>query len=163
MFFNTFFNLFGLFMHLIYYICTSICVIMKKNKVFLALIFATLGIQAAGPWKTILTCPQEKIDLNLDLYEESVEVPGFEDFGPMNGYLSGNIYGVWYVTGYDIKDDKNVTIKVANDLGSENQKIQLTQTTDSTWNLKFVGGNVVKRVSGKKLVKIPNELIMKKK
>lgn len=134
-----------------------------KKKVFLALFALTMGLQAAGPWKATFTCPQEKIDLTLDLYEESIEVPGFEDFGPMNGYLSGNIYGVWYVTGHDIQDSKNVTLKVANDLGSENQKIQLTQTTDSTWTLKFVGGNVVKRVSGKKLVKIPNELIMKKK
>ena len=78
-------------------------------------------------------------------------------------FTNGNIYGVWYVTGFDIKDDKNVTIKVANDLGSENQKISLTQTSDSTWTMKFEGQQVVKRAVGKKLVKIPRELVMKKK
>ena len=105
----------------------------------------------------------EKINLIIDLYDESIEVPGMQMFGPMNGYLNGNIYGVWYVTGFDIKDDKNVTIKVANDLGSENQKISLTQTSDSTWTMKFEGQQVVKRAVGKKLVKIPRELVMKKK
>ena len=112
------------------------------------------------PWKLQLTSPEEKVDLHIDLYEESVEVPGLEAFGPMNGYLGGNIYGVWYVVGFDIKDDKNATITIANDLGSEDQKLTLTQTSDSTYQLKFLGYNAVKRAQGKKLVKIPSELKM---
>jgi len=112
------------------------------------------------PWKLLLHCPEEKIDLRLDLYEESIEVPGMEAFGPMNGYLGGNIYGVWYVVGFDIKDDRQATITIANDLGSEDQKLTLTQTSDSTYQLKFLGYNAVKRAQGKKLVKIPSELKM---
>lgn len=108
-----------------------------------------------------LSCPQEKINLNIDLYEESVMVPTMEDFGPMNGYMNGNVYGVWMVTSFDIKSNSTATINLSNDLGSETQEAQLTQLTDSTWSLKFTGRNVVKRVSGKKLVKIPSELIMK--
>ncbi len=112
------------------------------------------------PWKMRLTSPDEKINLTLDLYEESIEVPGLEDFGPMNGYMDGNIYGVWYVVGFDIKDDRNATITIANDLGSEDQKLSLTQNADSTWQLKFLGYNAVKRAQGKKLVKIPSEFKM---
>ena len=78
----------------------------------------------------------------------------------MNGYLGGNIYGVWYVVGFDIKDDKQATITIANDLGSEDQKLTLAQTSDSTYQLKFIGYNAVKRPQGKKLVKIPAELKM---
>ena len=118
---------------------------------------------AQGPWKMKLTCPEEKIDLVMNLYEESVTVPGMEMFGPMNGYLGGNIYGVWSITSFDIESDKSASLRVSNDLGSETQKIQLTQLNDSTWKMAFVGRNVVKRVNGKKLVKIPDSFLMKKK
>ena len=121
---------------------------------------AALGGQ---PWKLQLHSPEEKINLHLDLYEESLEVPTMEAFGPMNGYLDGNIYGVWYVVGFDIKDDKHATVTIANDLGSEDQKLTLTQNADSTYQLKFLGYNAVKRAQGKKLVKIPSEFKMIRK
>ena len=126
-----------------------------------AVIFSifTAGL-AKGPWKLQLHCPKEKIDFKIDLYEESISVPGLEDFGPMNGYLGGEIFGVWYVVGFDIKNERNASITIANDLGSEDQKLSLTQTSDSTYTLKFLGHNVVKRVQGRKLVKIPSELQM---
>ena len=133
---------------------------MKKTITFTALFCVAVLIQAEGPWKLKLHCPEEKIDLHLDLYEESIEVPGLEAFGPMNGYLGGNLYGVWYVVGFDIKDDQHATLTIANDLGSEDQKLSLTQTSDSTCLLKFLGYNAVKRAQGKKLVKIPGELKM---
>ena len=85
-----------------------------------------------------------------------------EDFGPMNGYMNGNIYGVWTVTSFRIKDNNTATLNLSNDLGSETQETLLIQLNDSTWKLKFVGRPVVKRVVGKKLVKIPTELTLKK-
>ena len=104
-----------------------------------AVMFAILtAVVAQQPWKFQLHCPEEKIDLHLDLYEESIEVPGLEAFGPMNGYLDGNIYGVWYVVGFDIKDDKHATITIANDLGSEDQKLTLTHRKNSVlWYSQF--------------------------
>lgn len=133
---------------------------LATTAVMFALFTAVLGQQ---PWKLCLHSPEEKIDLRLDLYEESIEVPGFEAFGPMNGYMDGNIYGVWYVVGFDIKDDKHATITIANELGSEDQKLTLTQNADSTYQLKFLGYNAVKRAQGKKLVKIPSEFKMENK
>ena len=135
---------------------------MKKTITFVALFCIVMMLHSGNPWKLRLHCPEEKIDLRLDLYEESIEVPGLEAFGPMNGYLDGNIYGIWYVVGFDIKDDKHATVTIANDLGSEDQKLTLTQTSDSTYQLKFLGYNAVKRAQGKKLVKIPSELKMEK-
>lgn len=131
---------------------------MKKTCLLVLFLCATICVYGVKPWKKSLTCKSEKIDLVFDLYEESVLVPGMEMFGPMNGYMTGNIYGVWYITGFDIQSDQKVLIKVANDLGSENQKMLLTQQNDSTWLLQFQGHQVVKRVKGKKLVKIPGEM-----
>jgi len=133
---------------------------MKRWATFAVMFGIFTAVVGRQPWKLQLHCPEEKIDLRLDLYEESIEVPGLEAFGPMNGYLGGNIYGVWYVVGFDIKDDKHATITIANDLGSEDQKLTLAQTSDSTYQLKFLGYNAVKRAQGKKLVKIPGEMKM---
>ena len=133
---------------------------MKKIATLALMFIVAVACLAQQPWKLQLTSPEEKINLRLDLYEESIEVPGFESFGPMNGYMDGNIYGVWYVVGFDIKDDKHAAITIANELGSEDQKLTLTQDSDSTYQLKFVGYNAVKRAQGKKLVKIPSEFKM---
>ncbi|MCR4922302.1 MAG: hypothetical protein K5945_11450 [Bacteroidaceae bacterium] len=136
---------------------------MKKRKtMWMALLAIAGSVAAQGPWKMCLNCEAEKITLEMDLYEESITVPRMEMFGPMNGYLGGNIYGVWSITSFDIKSDRQATLRVSNDLGSETQRITLTQQSDSTWLLRFEGRNVVKRSDGKKLVKIPSELLMKK-
>lgn len=126
------------------------------------LALTALHMQAQGPWKMNLTCPEEKITLRMDLYDESITVPRMEMFGPMNGYLGGDIYGVWTITSFEIKNNREATLRVSNDLGSETQRITLTQQTDSTWLMRFEGRNVVKRVNGKKLVKIPSSFLMRK-
>ena len=88
-------------------------------------------------------------------------MPGMDMFGPMNGYLGGNIYGVWTVTSFKIQDDKTATLRLSNDLGSETQKATLTQQSDSLYLLHLDGITVVKRVVGKKLVKVPMDFKMK--
>lgn len=136
---------------------------MYKHLLTAILLTIAISALAQGPWKMILTCPEEKIDLVMNLYKEDIEVPGMEMFGPMNGYLGGNIYGVWSITSFKIDSDKNVSLRVSNDLGSETQAIQITQQNDSVWRMEFTGHNVIKRVNGKKLVKIPSVFLMKKK
>ena len=136
---------------------------MYKKLLTAILLTVAISALAQGPWKMILTCPEEKIDLVMNLYKEDIEVPGMEMFGPMNGYLGGNIYGVWSITSFKIDSDKNVSLRVSNDLGSETQAIQITQQNDSVWRMEFTGHNVIKRVNGKKLVKIPSVFLMKKK
>ncbi|MBO6124727.1 MAG: hypothetical protein J6P55_02560 [Bacteroidaceae bacterium] len=134
-----------------------------KRILFLFFIALSLSstVMAQGPWKLKLLCPEENVRLHIDLYEESVKVPGMEMFGPMNGYLGGNIYGVWTVTSFKIQDDKTATLRLSNDLGSETQKATLTQQSDSLYLLHLDGVNVVKRVVGKKLVKVPIDFKMK--
>ena len=133
---------------------------MKKILLSLLLLYSFL-VQAQGPWKMNLLCPEEDVRLHINLYEEIIEVPGMEMFGPQNGYLGGNIYGVWTVTSFKIQDDKTATLKLSNDLGSETQKVTLVQQSDSVYTMRFDGTNVVKRAIGRKLVKVPSEFRMK--
>ena len=134
-----------------------------KRILFLFFIALSLSstVMAQGPWKLKLLCPEENVRLHIDLYEESIKVPGMEMFGPMNDYLGGNIYGVWTVTSFKIQDDKTATLRLSNDLGSETQKVTLTQQSDSLYLLHLDGITVVKRVVGKKLVKVPIDFKMK--
>ena len=134
---------------------------MKQVLLFLISLCSYSTILSQGPWKMSLLCPDEDVRLKIDLYEETIKVPGMEMFGPQNGYLGGNIYGVWTVTSFKIQDDKTATLKLSNDLGSETQKVTLTQQSDSIYVLHFDGTNVVKRAVGRKLVKIPSEFKMK--
>ena len=133
---------------------------MKKILLSLLSLYSIL-LQAQGPWKMNLLCPEEDVRLHINLYEETIEVPGMEMFGPQNGYLGGNIYGVWTVTSFKIQDDKTATLKLSNDLGSETQKVTLVQQSDSIYTMRFDGTNVVKRAIGRKLVKVPSEFRMK--
>ena len=101
------------------------------------------------------------MDLKLDLYEESIDVPGMELFGPMNGYLAGKgVYGTWMVTSFQIKNDKEATLRLSNDQGSETQSILLTWQNDSTYLMELQNGVVVKKVVNKKLVKIPAKITL---
>ncbi len=133
---------------------------MKRVLALVLPMFCVL-VHATEPWKLNLTDRTEKVVLKLDLHEESIEVPGMEMFGPMHGYLGGNIYGVWMVTSFEIKKDKAI-LRLSNDLGSETQEAELAQTSDSTYTLKLLGTTVVKRAEGRKLYKITSTLKMVK-
>ena len=73
--------------------------------------------------------------------------------------VGGNIYGVWAVTSFKIAKDKAI-LRLSNDLGSETQEAELSQTSDSTYMLKLIGSTVVKRAEGRKLHKITPTLNM---
>ncbi len=102
---------------------------------------------------------ENEINLDIDLYEESIEVPGMSMFGPMNGYINGKgVYGVWMVTSVEIISDTRANIHLSNDQGSETQSVRLTLTSDSTCLFEQTGGNVIKRAVNRKLVKVPAKM-----
>ncbi len=136
---------------------------MKKTLLLAALFLLSGKVVAQDTFKGTFFSREEKLNLVLDLYQESVEVPGMEMFGPMHGYLNGNVYGVWSVTSATVKDTRTAVLRLSNDLGSETQEVRLTQTTDSTYLFEQVEGVVIKKVVKKKLVKIPSKIVFLKK
>lgn len=123
---------------------------------------AAANLWADGPWKCQLECTQEKVDMVIDLYEESVDVPGMSMFGPMNGYINGKgVYGVWMVTSFEIKSDSEAIIRFSNDLGSDTQNVRLTRKEDGSYLAELTGTVYIKKVvNGKKLEKIVSKLPM---
>ncbi len=132
---------------------------MMKKLLFAAFMAACTTGYAQEIWKFKAESQAEKINLNIDLYNESIEVPTMEMFGPMNGYIQGKgVYGVWMVTSVKINSEKEATIHLSNDLGSETQAVRLTLKNDSICTFEQIDGNVIKKVVGRKLVKIPKKI-----
>lgn len=119
---------------------------------------ALTEISAQKPFKCLLVDNENGIKIQLDLYEETVNVPGMEIFGPMNGYLGGNVFGIWMVTSFKVESDQVAQLRFSNDLGSETQQARLVKKDDNTYALELQDGVVIKKVVNKKLVKIPKDL-----
>lgn len=119
-------------------------------------------LQADEKWVFKAFSPTEQVWLNINLYEESIEVPGMEMFGPMNGYVNGQgIYGTWMVTSVKKTTEKEALINLSNDLGSETQAVRLSLPNDSTCVFEQQEGHVIKKAVGRKLVKIPQKIELK--
>lgn len=123
--------------------------------------FSVLTI-AQKPFRCNLTNDDHKINLVIDLYEESIVAPGMEMFGPMHGYMNGDIYGTWIVTSAKVSTGNEAILHLSNDLGSETQEAELTMENDSIFSLKLTDGVVIKKVVKKKLVKIPQKIVFKR-
>lgn len=136
---------------------------MKRFLLFLFLVLPSgkatfaCGQTKNGLWKGHFHNKENRIDIHLDLYKKTLQAPGLSFLGEMNGYMAGKIYGIWLLVSYQIKGNE-ATLRFSNDQGADSQTITFTATSDSTFTYKATGGNNIKRVSGKKLVKIPETL-----
>ncbi len=129
--------------------------------IVLCLAFCTI-VGAQGPWKFRMVCAENEITLAVDLYEESIDVPGMSMFGPMNGYISGKgVWGVWMVTSYKILSDKKAELHLSNDQGSETQPVRLTLNDDGSCLFEEFSGSAIKKVENNKLVKVPSKMVFK--
>ena len=133
---------------------------MKRNLMFFILCVCSLIAMGQQTFKASLSCKEENLHLTIDLYEESINVPGMEMFGPMHGYLNGNVYGIWTITSPKIINENTALIRLSNDQGSETQEVKLTQNEDQ-YIFEQIDGVCIKKVVGRKLVKIPKKLIFK--
>lgn len=134
---------------------------MKKKILLLFFCIMSELIHAQQPFKGSLYSSENKLTLFLDLYKESIHVPGMDMFGPMHGYLTGNVYGIWCITSAQIKNENTALIRLSNDFGSETQAVKLSIKNDSTYIFEQEDGVVIKKAVNKKLVKIPQKIIFK--
>lgn len=139
-----------------------------KNKLllfFCALMLAggQLSAQTADrPFKGRFYNEENRIYLTLDLYEATLDAPGLSFLGKMNGFMNGNIYGIWLLTSHKI-EGKTATLRFSNDQGSDAQTVRLTAQSDSVLIYKALDGNSIRRVEKRKLVKLPSEMIFRRK
>lgn len=109
------------------------------------------------PFQGIFKNNEIGVTLQLDLYEARLEAPGMGFLGKLHGYMNGRIYGMWLLTSHTIEGNA-ATLRFSNDQGADAQTIRITHINDSIYQYEAVGGNEVKRVQGRKLVKIPGTM-----
>lgn len=139
---------------------------MKISKRFFATAVFSLvccfSVCAQRPFEGHFYCKNEGVNMFLNLYEESVEVPNFSFLGKMHGYMCDGIYGTWMITKCSIQG-KKAKIRFSNDIGSDSQDVEFVQQTDSTYSYRAVGGNAVRRAVGRKLVKFTDQMTFVRK
>ena len=135
-------------------------------KRFLSLAFTILLALTAAAQSVFdgdYTNEELKINVHLDLTAENLTVPGLEFLGPVGGYIDGRgIYGNWMLISYKVENEKTVTRRFSNELGSDSQNVKMTQIDGTTYHFKTTGGNALKKAVNRKLVKIASEFDLKK-
>lgn len=112
---------------------------------------------------------QTGLRLHLNLDEEVIDIPGMSFLGATNGYLDGktnnHVYGIWMLLKFELNEDGDkVKLRFSNDIGSDSQDVLLTLIDDNTLKYEAIGGNSIRKVEGgRKLVKIPSSMILKRK
>ena len=119
------------------------------------------GMMAQRPFQGSFYSKENKIRFTMDLYAEDITVTGWEDFGPMHGYLRGEgLYGTWMVTTVTRVDSTEAVVRVSNDQGSDTQELRLLLApNDTTLTVRLTDGVSMKRAVGKKLQKLPGTLV----
>lgn len=104
---------------------------------------------------------ENNLHVYLDLYNLSLEAPGFGFLGKVGGYMNGRIYGTWMLTESTIKKKKAI-LRFSNDIGSDSQTVEFSFLNDSTFHFRTVGGNALRMAVKRKLEKYPGEMEMKR-
>ena len=138
---------------------------MKKS--FL-IIFNLLALSASAqntdkPFRAYIYNNEYEVFMRLDLYGESITVPGQELYGELPGYLGKkNNSFCWVITSSKIKG-QTAEIQMINDYGSEDLAATLTAKNDSLYVLKQVEGSTLKVPKEGKWQKLPSTLVFKRR
>ena len=106
-------------------------------------------------------CEEEGIRICLDMGKESLTVPGMPFLGKVHAYMNGKIYGIWMLTKQERKGDTAI-LRFTNDIGSDSQTVELKPLLDGTYQYTALEGNNVRHVKGRKLIKVPDTMVMKR-
>ena len=99
--------------------------------------------------------------MRLDLYGESITVPGQELYGELPGYLGKKHNSFcWLITSSKI-DGEKAELQMINDYGSEDLTATLTVENDSLYVLRQVEGSTLKVPKDGKWQKLPSKLVFK--
>ena len=136
---------------------------MKKLLFFASLLLLTSFALPAGdkneqPFERTFYNQENQITIALDLYDTTLVAPNYSFLGKLNGYMTGRLYDVWFVTDFKIKKGK-ATVRFSNDLGSDEQEICFTFDKNGQLLYETVGNNVIRRAENRKWIKLPTKML----
>lgn len=132
---------------------------------FLSIIICMSSFSQDNVFKTKLYNKEYDIQLVLNLYAESIYLPGQDILGKTYGYLKNTTDSrAWAIVG--VKLDKKGTkanVEIVNDYGSEDLEAEITHNEDGTYTLRQLSGSTIKLVKNKKWQKLPSVLNFEQK
>ena len=139
------------------------------KKLFLILIVFQMSLlsvsaQTTGkPFRAYIYNNEYEVFMRLDLYGESITVPGQELYGELPGYLGKKHNSFcWLITSSKI-EGQTAELQMINDYGSEDLTATLTVENDSLYVLKQVEGSTLKVPKEGKWHKLPSKLVFKRR
>jgi hypothetical protein len=139
------------------------------KKLFLFSIVLQMSILSASaqknarPFRAYLYNNEYEVFMRLDLYGESITIPGQELYGEVPGYLGKKHNSFcWLITSSKIDNDK-AELQMINDYGSEDLTATLTVENDSLYVLRQVEGSTLKVPKEGKWQKLPTKLVFKRR
>lgn len=100
-----------------------------------------------------------QVYMRINFYDQNIEIPGQELYGPLPGFL-GKRYNsfCWVITSCRVKDEKEAELQLINDYGSEDLKATLTRENDTLYVLRQGSGSTLKIPHKGKWRKLPKTL-----
>ncbi len=100
------------------------------------------------------------VAMRINLYEESVTIPGQSVLGGVYGFLQkGTDSRVWIVMGVKFsKDGKSARLDMINDYGSEDLVTELSLKEPGVYVLRHLEGSPIKVAGKSKWIKLPKTL-----
>ena len=140
---------------------------MKKLFLFSIVLHITVlsasAQQNSKPFRAYLYNNDYEVFMRLDLYGESITVPGQELYGELPGYLGKKHNSFcWLITSSKI-DGEKAELQMINDYGSEDLTATLTLENDSLYVLRQVEGSTLKVPKDGKWQKLPSKLVFKRR
>ena len=113
-------------------------------------------------FKCYLVNDEYQVWFDIDLYNNSISVPGQAVFGELPGYFGAKRdTRKWLISEAKVKGN-TAELLIINDYGSEDLKAELKYNNDGTYTFRQLSGSTMKIVVNRKWVKIPKELTFKK-
>jgi hypothetical protein len=139
------------------------------KRLILFLIACQISVLSASaqktdkPFRAYIYNNEYEVFMRLDLYSESITVPGQELYGNLSGYLGKRHNSFcWLITSAKI-DGNTAELQMINDYGSEDLTARLTVEKDSLYVLRQVEGSTLKVPKEGKWQKLPSKLVFKRR
>lgn len=133
---------------------------MKRTIIMMLMLAGMTATAMAQTFKGNFRNEELKITVVLDLYNDSVPVPGMED-ELCYGYLRGNLNGMWVILKVLKLEEGKALVRAACDNGSDVQNLEI-QPVDDKLQIKQVDDAFIKGIEGKKYVKLPKPFFVHK-
>lgn len=132
---------------------------MRQLILTISLLISTLGI-AQEPFKGLYTNKELNLRLQINLYEQNIAQPQFED-EMCYGILSGALNGRWIILKIMEKDDDKAVVRAVSDSGVEAQTLEI-KIADETLEIRQTGSTNIRGVKNSKYTKLPKNIVFTK-